>query len=34
VSERSELEDVLKKAIAHVENGQSAVVDVKVASGC
>ncbi|KAL7810622.1 thiamine diphosphate-binding protein [Trichoderma gracile] len=34
VSERSELEDVLKRAIAHVENGQSAVVDVKVASGC
>lgn len=34
VNERDELEDVLKKAIAYVKNGQSAVVDVKVASGC
>lgn len=34
VKERAELEGVLKEAIAYVQNGQSAVVDVKVASGC
>lgn len=34
VSELADLEDVLKEAITHVENGQSAVVDIKVASGC
>ncbi|KAL6909227.1 thiamine diphosphate-binding protein [Trichoderma evansii] len=34
VSELADLEGVLKEAITHVENGQSAVVDIKVASGC
>ncbi|KAM0454417.1 hypothetical protein ACHAPV_008287 [Trichoderma viride] len=34
VNELADLEGVLKEAIAHVENGQSAVVDIKVASGC
>lgn len=34
VSELADLEGVLKEAIKSVENGQSAVVDIKVASGC
>jgi hypothetical protein len=34
VNDRDELEGVLKKAIEYVKNGQSAVVDIKVASGC
>lgn len=34
VNELADLEGVLKEAITHVENGQSAVVDIKVASGC
>ncbi|KAL7974276.1 thiamine diphosphate-binding protein [Trichoderma sp. SZMC 28014] len=34
VSELADLEGVLKEAIKNVENGQSAVVDIKVASGC
>lgn len=34
VSELADLEGVLKEAITYVENGRSAVVDIKVASGC
>jgi hypothetical protein len=34
VSQASELEGVLKEAITNVQNGQTAVVDCKVAFGC